>query len=71
MVQDGKSQEIEETDGLPFPQRIWAVVAIGFALCMSVLDINISTVLDCQWLSIGYCSVITFFFCIRRNLRIS
>ena len=45
MVQDGKSQEIEETDGLPFPQRIWAVVAIGFALCMSVLDINISTVI--------------------------
>lgn len=45
MVQDGKSQEIDETDGLPFPQRIWAVVAIGFALCMSVLDINISTVI--------------------------
>ena len=39
MVQDGKSQEIDETDGLPFPQRIWAVVPIGFALCMSVLDI--------------------------------
>ena len=45
MVQDGKSQEIDKTDGLPFPQRIWAVVAIGFALCMSVLDINISTVI--------------------------
>lgn len=33
--------ETEETDGLPLPQRIWAVVAISFALCMSVLDINI------------------------------
>lgn len=31
----------EETDGLPLPQRIWAIVAISFALCMSVLDINI------------------------------
>lgn len=45
MTQDGKTQDIEEKDGLPFPQRIWAVVAIGFALCMSVLDINISTVI--------------------------
>lgn len=32
---------MEETDGLPLPQRIWAIVAISFALCMSVLDINI------------------------------
>ena len=23
------------------PKRIWAVVSVGFALCMSVLDINI------------------------------
>lgn len=45
MVQDGKSLETDETDGLPFPRRIWAVVAVGFALCMSVLDINISTVI--------------------------
>lgn len=36
-----KTPEIEEKDGLPLPQRIWAVVAISFALCMSVLDINI------------------------------
>lgn len=45
MIQDKISRDIEEKDGLPFPQRIWAVVAIGFALCMSVLDINISTVI--------------------------
>lgn len=31
----------DETDGLPLPRRIWAVVAVAFALCMSVLDINI------------------------------
>lgn len=36
-----KTPEIENTDGLPLPQRIWAIVAISFALCMSVLDINI------------------------------
>lgn len=28
-------------DGLPMPRRIWAVVSVGFALCMSVLDISI------------------------------
>lgn len=33
--------EIDETDGLPLPRRIWAIVAVAFALCMSVLDINI------------------------------
>lgn len=36
-----KASDTEETDGLPLPRRIWAVVAISFALCMSVLDINI------------------------------
>ena len=36
-----KASDKEETDGLPLPRRIWAVVAISFALCMSVLDINI------------------------------
>ena len=42
MVQSiNSTQKIEETDGLPMPQRIWAVVSVGFALCMSVLDINI------------------------------
>lgn len=45
MIQtDYSRQENSETDGLPIPQRIWAVVAIAFALCMSVLDINISNV---------------------------
>lgn len=33
--------ETDETDGLPLHRRIWAVTAIGFALCMAVLDINI------------------------------
>ncbi len=32
------------SDGLPMPRRIWAVVAISFAICMSVLDINIINV---------------------------
>lgn len=36
--------ESHETDGLPPLQRTWAIVAISFALCMSVLDINISNV---------------------------
>lgn len=43
MVQSiNSTQKIEETDGLPMPKRIWAVVSVGFALCMSVLDINTS-----------------------------
>lgn len=44
MIPEENNKEINETDGLPLPQRIWAIVAIGFALCMSVLDINISNV---------------------------
>lgn len=44
MIPDDNKKEISEADGLALPQRIWAVVAIGFALCMSVLDINISNV---------------------------
>ncbi|MCD8184728.1 MAG: MFS transporter [Bacteroides sp.] len=44
MIQTENKQEIGETDGLPPSQRIGAVVAIAFALCMSVLDINISNV---------------------------
>ncbi|WP_300702194.1 MFS transporter [Bacteroides sp.] len=44
MVQNENIQAGNETDGLPLPQRIWAIVAIGFALSMSVLDINISNV---------------------------
>lgn len=31
----------EESDGLPFPHRIWAVIAASLALVMSVLDANI------------------------------
>ena len=45
VVQVENRQEVDETDGLPFPQRFWAIVAIAFALCMSVLDINISNVI--------------------------
>ena len=42
MVQSiNPTQKNDETDGLPMPKRIWAVVSVGFALCMSVLDINI------------------------------
>lgn len=44
MIPEENNKEINETDGLPLPRRIWAIVAIGFALCMSVLDINISNV---------------------------
>lgn len=44
MVQYKNIQAGNETDGLPLPRRIWAIVAIGFALSMSVLDINISNV---------------------------
>lgn len=42
MVQSiNPTQKNDEPDGLPMPKRIWAVVSVGFALCMSVLDINI------------------------------
>ena len=41
MIQTNNTTPIDETDGLPMPRRIWAVVSIGFALCMSVLDVNI------------------------------
>lgn len=34
----------EDSDGLPFPRRIWAVVAASLALIMSVLDANIVNV---------------------------
>lgn len=34
----------EDSDGLPFPRRIWAVVAASLALVMSVLDANIVNV---------------------------
>lgn len=36
--------KIDETDGLPMPRRIWAVLSVCFALCMSVLDVNIINV---------------------------
>lgn len=44
MAQLTQTSEIDETDGLPLHRRIWAVVGISFALCMSVLDINIINV---------------------------
>lgn len=34
----------ENSDGLPFPRRIWAVIAASLALVMSVLDANIVNV---------------------------
>ena len=45
MISTENEKGISENDGLPLPRRIWAIVAIGFALCMSVLDINISNVI--------------------------
>lgn len=41
MVKAINSTYADETDGLPLPRRIWAVISVGFALCMSVLDVNI------------------------------
>ena len=78
MVQSiNSTQKIEETDGLPMPKRIWAVVSVGFALCMSVLDINIVNIvlpsfrmiwdfsrcnhLDYQRLSAGHRHIATVF----------
>ena len=44
MILHTQTPVVDETDGLPLPHRIWAVVGISFALCMSVLDINIINV---------------------------
>ena len=44
MILHTQTPVVDETDGLPLPYRIWAVVGISFALCMSVLDINIINV---------------------------
>ena len=41
MIQSVNPTPTDETDGLPMPRRIWAVISVGFALCMSVLDVNI------------------------------
>lgn len=41
MVETGSTLQTEKPDGLPIQRRIWAVVSVGFALCMSVLDVNI------------------------------
>ena len=41
MIQSVKPAPTDETDGLPMPKRIWAVISVGFALSMSVLDVNI------------------------------
>ena len=37
MILHTQTPVVDETDGLPLPHRIWAVVGISFALCMSVL----------------------------------
>ena len=44
MILHTQTPVVDEADGLPLPHRIWAVVGISFALCMSVLDINIINV---------------------------
>lgn len=44
MTQTLSAPEAAVTDGLPMPRRMWAVVAIGFALCMSVLDVSITNI---------------------------
>lgn len=44
MVQAISSPRNDETDGLPLPRRIWAIISVGFALSMSVLDVNIINV---------------------------
>lgn len=44
MVQVIPSPLNDETDGLPLPRRIWAIISVGFALSMSVLDVNIINV---------------------------
>lgn len=35
---------VDETDGLPLKERIFAVISVALALCMSVLDVNIVNV---------------------------
>ena len=45
MSQTINTSMTNETDGLPLPRRIWAVIAIAFALCMSVLDVNIVNII--------------------------
>ena len=44
MIQAIPSPLNDETDGLPLPRRIWAILSVGFALSMSVLDVNIINV---------------------------
>ncbi len=41
MITVNQNNDLKQADGLPMPQRMWAVVSIAFALCMSVLDVNI------------------------------
>lgn len=45
MVQAIKPNQFDETDGLPLPRRIWAITSVGFAICMSVLDVNIVNII--------------------------
>ncbi len=44
LVRPDTSSDMSRTDGLPFPRRLWAVVAVSFALAMSGLDISIVNV---------------------------
>ena len=46
MIQSVNPTPTDETDGLPMPRRIWAVISVGFALCMSVLDVNIINIVS-------------------------
>ena len=41
MIQANNTTSIDETDGLPMPRPYLGGGSIGFALCMSVLDVNI------------------------------
>lgn len=34
MIQSVNPAPTDETDGLPMPRRIWAVISVGFALCI-------------------------------------
>lgn len=45
MVQAIRPNQLDETDGLPLPRRIWAIMSVGFAICMSVLDVNIVNII--------------------------
>lgn len=71
MIQANNTTSIDETDGLPMPRRIWAVVSIGFALCMSVLDVNIiNIVLPTLSHDFGTSPAVTTWYLSRFSFRI-